>query len=229
MNMDLLDFARGPALLLAVTVLVLGAGWRLAGILRRPRMPDLSPAREGAPPPWQGALHSILRGLWPRRTFGSSSFISSLNGYAFHIGLALVFFGYAPHIAFIRRYTGLGWPALPDAVMYLAAGVTILCMLMALVMRLTDPVLKFISNADDWVSWALTFLPVITGMAVITESSAITLARSHVIYRDPLALHLLAFELLLIWFPFGKLMHAILFPLSRGATGVRFSHRGVQP
>lgn len=227
--MDFLDVVRGPVLWLAVTVFVVGSGWRLAGVLRRPRQPDLSPARDGAPAPWQGALHGIWRGLWPHRTFGSRSFISALNGYVFHIGLALVFFGYAPHIAFVQRMTGLAWPALPDAVMYLAAGTTILCMLMALLMRLTDPVLQLISNADDWLSWALTFLPVLTGMAVITEASAITLARNHVIYRDPLALHLLAFELLLIWFPFGKLMHAFLFPLARGATGMRLSHRGVQP
>jgi len=225
--MDLLDFARGPALALAVLVFVLGVAWRLAGVLRRPRRPDLSPAREGAPPRWQGALHGVASGLWPRRTFGSSAYISALNGYVFHIGLALIFFGYGPHIDFIRRHIGLGWPALPDAVMYLAAGVTILSMLLALVLRFTDPVLKLLSNGNDWLSWGLTFLPVITGMGVITEASVNTLARNHAIYRDPLALHLLAFELLLLWFPFGKLMHAFLFPFSRGATGVRFSHRGV--
>jgi hypothetical protein len=39
--------------------------------------------------------------------------------------------------------------------------------------------------------------------------------------------HLLSLELLLIWFPFGKLMHAFLFAFSRGASGMRFSHRGV--
>lgn len=225
--MDLLDFARGPALVLAVLVFVLGVAWRLSGVLRRPRLPDLSPAREGAPPPWRGALRGIVSGLHPRRRFGPAAFVSALNGYVFHIGLALIVFGYGPHIEFVRRHLGLGWPALPDAVMYLAAGVTILSMLMALVLRLTDPVLKLISSGNDWLSWVLTFLPVITGMGVITEASVNTLARSHAIYRDPLALHLLAFELLLIWFPFGKLMHAFLFPFSRGATGVRFSHRGV--
>lgn len=226
--MDLLDFARGPVLVLAVLVFVLGVAWRLAGVLRRPRLPDLSLAREGAPPPWQGALRGIVSGLHPRRTFGASAFISGLNGYVFHIGLALIFFGYAPHIDFIRRHIGLGWPALPDAVMYLAAGVTILSMILALVLRLTDPVLKLISTGNDWLSWGLTFLPVITGMAVITESSALTLVRDHPVFRGPLALHLLAFELLLLWFPFGKLMHAFLFPFARGATGVRFSHRGVK-
>ena len=62
----------------------------------------------------------------------------------------------------------------------------------------------------------------------MSEPSADVMARSEVLYRAPLAIHLLSLELLLIWFPFGKLMHAILFAFSRGATGVRFSHRGVR-
>ena len=73
----------------------------------------------------------------------------------------------------------------------------------------------------------MTFLPVLTGMAVAGEPSAAILARDHAVYAGPLAVHLLSLELLLIWFPFGKLMHAFLFAFSRGATGVRFGHRGV--
>jgi nitrate reductase gamma subunit len=226
--MDLLDFARGPALTVALAVFVLGTLWRLASVLARPRMPDLSPAREGAPSPFAGALRSILRGMWPRGEFGSAALLTTINGYVFHIGLALIVFGYAPHIAFIRRVTGLSWPALPDIVMYVAAGATILSLLLALGARLTDAVLKQISNADDLISWSATFLPVITGMAVVAEPSATSLVRDLVIYRGPLAIHLLTLELLLVWFPFGKLMHAFLFAFSRGATGMRFSHRGVK-
>ena len=68
----------------------------------------------------------------------------------------------------------------------------------------------------------------LTGMAIIGEPSDAILARTHVVYGGPLAIHLLSLELLLIWFPFGKLMHAVLFVFSRGATGIRFSHRGVK-
>lgn len=226
--MALLDIARGPALALALVIFGLGVLWRLAGVLRRPRMPDLSPPRQGAPSNLVGALRGILSGLRPRREFGQGSLITSLNGYVFHLGLALIFFGYAPHIAFIHRLTGLSWPALPDVVMYVAAAATIISLLLALVMRLNDRVLRKISNADDYLTWAITFLPVITGMAVVGEPSAIILARDHVIYPGPLVLHLLTLELLLIWFPFGKLMHAFWFFFSRGATGMRFSHRGVK-
>ena len=152
----------------------------------------------------------------------------TINAYVFHIGLALVVFGYAPHIAFIQRLIGLSWPALPDMVMVLATAATIMALLLALTLRLTDPVRKKISNADDLITWTVTFLPVMTGMAAMAEPSAAILARDHVIYGGPLAVHLLSLELLLVWFPFGKLMHAFLFALSRGATGIRFSHRGVK-
>lgn len=226
--MDLLEFARGPALTLALVVFVAGTLWRLLGVLRRPRLPDLSPARAGAPPKWPAALRAIGRGMWPRKALGQGVLLISLNGYVFHLGLALVFLGYAPHIAFVHRLTGLSWPALPDAVMYLAAGATIVSLLLALWLRLTDPVRKSISNADDLITWTLTFLPMLTGMALLSEPSAVMLARDHAVYPGPLAVHLLTLELFLIWFPFGKLMHAILFAFSRGATGIRFSHRGVE-
>jgi nitrate reductase gamma subunit len=226
-TMDLLSFARGPALTVALAVFVLGTLWRLAGILMRPRMRDLSPAREGAPSNLLGALRAVVHGMWPRQEFVQAGMGATVNGYVFHVGMALVFFGYAPHIAFIHRITGLSWPALPDMVMYLAAGAAIISLLLALGSRLTDPVLRKISNADDMITWSVTFLPVFTGMAVAFEPSAATLARDHVIYPVPLAVHLLTLELLLVWFPFGKLMHAFLFAFSRGATGMRFSHRGV--
>jgi nitrate reductase gamma subunit len=226
--MDLLDFARGPALVAALAVFTLGTLWRLGHVLARPRLPDLSPARSGAPSAAAGAWHAVLRGMWPRRELRAGTRFATVNGYVFHLGLALVVFGYAPHIAFIRRLTGLSWPALPDAVMYLAAAVTIVSLLLAVVVRLTDPVLRLISTPDDHISWALTLLPMFTGMAVLSEPSAALLAHDHAIYRGPLAVHLLSLELLLLWFPFGKLMHAFLFVFSRGATGVRFSHRGVR-
>lgn len=226
--LDLLAFARGPALTISLAVFVVGTLWRLVGLLRVPRLPDRSTPRPGAPSWIAAAWHANLRAMWPRAAFGAPARWIAVNGYAFHIGLALVVFGYAPHIAFIRRLTGLSWPALPDAVFAVAGGVTMASLLLALAMRLNDPVRRLITRTDDRISWTVTFLPVLTGMAVAGEPSAAILAREHVIYGGPLAVHLLSFELLLIWFPFGKLMHALLFIFSRGATGARFARRGVR-
>ena len=226
--MDLLAFARGPALAVALAVFVLGSLWRMTRVLSKPRMRDLSPPREGMPPAGVGALRAVVRGMWPRKDFFGAAWFVAANGYIFHIGLAVVFFGYAPHVAFVRHLTGLSWPALPDIVMYLAAGATTVSLLMALFVRLTSPVRRLISKADDTITWMVVFLPIFTGMAVVAEPSASVLARDHVLYGGPLAVHLLSLELLLVWFPFGKLMHAFLFAFSRGATGMRFNRRGVR-
>lgn len=228
MGTELLAFARGPAWWFALAVFVLGTGWRLLSILRRPRLADLSTPRAGAPSPWAAVLHANLRAMWPRPAFAPSTRIVTANGYVFHVGLALVVFGYAPHIAFVQRHTGLAWPALPDAVMYLAAAATILALFFALAMRIGDPVRRRIARPDDAISWTVTFLPMLTGMAVVGEPSQAILGPHHLVPAGPLALHLLSLELLLVWFPFGKLMHAVLFVFARGATGRRFALRGVR-
>jgi nitrate reductase gamma subunit len=217
--MNLLDFARGPALYFALAVFVLGSLWRLLGVLLLPRVPDRSAPREGAPAPLVGALRSILRRMWPRPEFMQRSFFTIVNGYVFHIGLAVVVFGLVPHIVFIRDLTGLNWPGLPSNFVMGVAVVTMASLLAALARRIGHPVTRLISRPGDYLGWLLTTLPVITGL----------LATSHLgaRYETLLAAHLLSVSALLIWFPFGVLMHALLFPFSRGATGMRFSHRGV--
>jgi nitrate reductase gamma subunit len=112
--------------------------------------------------------------------------------------------------------------------MYIAAALTVVSLLLALLFRLTDPVLQRISKADDYITWTVTLLPFITGMAVLNEPSAVTLLRDHALYRGPLAVHLLSLELLLIWFPFGKLMHAFWVLPARMQLATFFGRRGVR-
>lgn len=224
--MDFLDWVRGPLLAAAIAIFLLGTAWRLWVLYRLPAAPPAGMARR--PFGHWDAFRSAMGRFAVPKGFAPSATLATLNPYAFHIGLALVVFGYAPHIAFIRRLTGLSWPALPDAVMYAAAAVTIVSLLVALMYRLADPVLRRISRADDMITWTVTFLPLVTGMAVVGEPSAALLAGDHVVYRGPLALHLLSLELLLVWFPFGKLMHAFLVLPGRMQLATFFGRRGVR-
>ena len=224
--MLLLDWARGPLLIGALAIFVLGVLWRLFSLWRMPvSHASVTPARQ---PFGKGAAFgAAFTRMVPRGGFHPSATLVTVNPYVFHIGLAVVFFGYAPHIAFVHRIMGLSWPALPDMVMYIAAAATMVSLLLALLFRLTDPVLKKISKADDMITWTVTFLPLITGMAVIGDPSANILARDHVIYHRTLAVHLLSLELLLVWFPFGKLMHAFLVLPARMQLATFFGRRGV--
>lgn len=224
--MDFLDWVRGPMLAVALAVFLLGTAWRLWVLFRLPRAPD-SGTRRNDFSAWAAGRAAFRRFAAPKG-FAPGTALVTINPYAFHVGLAVIVFGYAPHIAFVQRLTGLSWPALPDVVMYLAAAVTIVSLLLALMFRLADPVLRRISRADDMITWTVTFLPLLTGMAVVGEPSGALLAGDAAVYRGPLALHLLSVELLLVWFPFGKLMHAFLAVPARMQLATFFGRRGVR-
>lgn len=218
--MPLLEFARGPALAAALSIFALGLAWRLYGIFRWPAKRVLS-----APRATPGRARGALAGLIRPRTMGGRTFVGTLNAYAYHIGLAIVFFGFVPHIAFIDRLTGLSWPAVPGWLFAVAVAIVFVGLGYALLARLTSPVLRLISNFDDYASWVVTILPLITGMACLhlaldaryPPSPAMPIA---------VAVHLLSLELLLVWLPFGKLAHAVLIFVSRGATSAAFARKG---
>jgi len=218
--MNLLAFARGPALEIAFTVFAFGVAWRLLSLLLLPWARDRSVARANAPSAVIGAAKGFARHLWPPRPFVRNSLFVTLNGYAFHLGLAVIVFGLAQHILFLRGLFGVHWPNLPSAVISAASVLTLASLMVALARRLTSPVLKLISTFNDYFSWFVTALPVVTGL----------LAVSHlwVPYETLLATHILSIALLLIWFPFGKLMHAFLVFLTRSETGIFYSRRGAE-
>ncbi len=66
----------------------------------------------------------------------------------------------------------------------------------------------------------MTFLPVITGY--------IAFHRVGLPAPSLLALHILSIELLMVLFPFSKLMHAFTFVLSRWYNGAIAGYKGVR-
>jgi len=224
--MDWLALARGPLFFLSLAIFVAGIAWRLVGIIRLGAKPSLAAPRSTATA--SAAARTVFARMLPRPGFHPSATLATINPYVYHLGLAIVAFGYLPHIDFVKRLTGAWWPALPDWLVFLAAGATIVSLAIALLFRLTDPVLKLISRGDDYFTWIVTLLPLITGMVVILEPSGAVHAREAVVYPGPLAIHLLSVELLLVWFPFGKLMHAILFIPGRAQLGMFNERRGVR-
>ena len=224
--MDLITFARGAALNAAFTIFIIGIAWRLFAIFRHPLKKDLSAPRTTRT--LSGAIRTIFSRMVPHREFRASTRFSVINGYVFHLGLAIIVFGFLPHIVFITRLTGISWPALPNGIVYLVAAITIMSLLIALMVRINNPVLALLSNFDDYFSWLVTMLPLATGMVALgalgESASALGASQNGV----AVAVHLLSFELLLIWLPIGKLAHAVLVFVSRGTTGSQFARKGAR-
>jgi len=217
MDADLfLTWVRSTGLDIAIGIFVLGTLWRLFEIYTLGRKPDLAvPRHRGG----ASGLHTMFRRSVPPPGMFKRSPISYVGGFIFHIGLAVVVILFAPHIKLIQSLTGLSWPGLPSQFIDASAVVTLAAMLLVLVERINKPVKRFLSTFGDYAGWALTFLPVLTGY----------LATKHLLlpYTMMLSVHILSMELLLVFFPFTKLMHAITLWGSRWYNGDVNAKKGV--
>ena len=214
---ELLAWARGPGFDIALLIFVVGMLLRLLEIISLGKKPDLSaPRGSGA----SGAVRTIITRSLPRAQVFAREPLRIINGYVLHIGFFIVLFFYEPHIELFQSALGIGWPGLPSGMIDAVAAVTILSLLAALVMRLNAKVLRFISTWDDYLSWAVTLLPVLTGY----------MAYNHLLlpYTMMLAVHLLSVELLMVVAPFSKLTHMFSFALARGFQGYQAGRRGVE-
>jgi nitrate reductase gamma subunit len=218
--MELLEFARGPALQISITIFVFGIAFRVFSLFLMWRTRDSSAGSNREKPVVVAAIREIIRRLWPQAAYKQRTMFALINGYVFHFGLAIIVFFLMPHILFLKDLFGFSWPALPNNVIYAVAVITVGSMIAALVMRFANPAQKIISTFDDWFSWLVTFLPVITGLVATSHLGAR--------YETLLGLHILSISLLLIWIPFGKLMHFFLVFVTRSQTGAHLSHRGAQ-
>jgi nitrate reductase gamma subunit len=216
--MDLLDFARGPALQVAALIFVAGLIWRLLHLFLTQKKTDISEARQSGSV--GGGLRTIFSRFRHHEPFRKRTRNGTILAYTIHIGLAIVVLGSAPHILFIESFSGLGWSPMPNVVIHFAAALTLAALLTSLGRRMSHPVLKMLSNFDDYFTWLVTTLPVITGLMAVSHLGAR--------YELLLAIHILSFNVFLIWFPFGKLMHSFIAIGSRYTTGVTFTRRGAK-
>jgi len=215
--MNLLDFASGPALVVAIGIFAVGVSWRLGFLLRLKKRIDKSEPRgpnERFGGLWMIASRSINHGPLSDQIKAPIA-----NAYLMHLLLAIVIFAAEAHISLIEETFGLSWPHLPGLVIRISSAALLATIAVAVYRRLRHPVLKLISNFDDWFSLLITATVVATGFVAGLAAEQ----------NDMLvAVHVLSFDILLIWFPFGKLMHAFLLFGSRYATGFAFAHKGAR-
>jgi nitrate reductase gamma subunit len=219
MSMDWLSFARGPALKVAIGVFFVGVVWRILGFA-------LLRIRREHSRPRSGLLRYVSIGLfatatrsWPHPQFVKRTGAGEALGYSYHLGLFAVILLFGPHVAFLCGLLGIHpWPVLPSSVITGIAVVTATLFAGVLYRRLTSRVMRLLSNFDDYFTWFITMLVMCTGLA----TSAHLGAR----YETLLAIHILSVDALLIWFPFGKLMHAFYIMPSRALNGAILARKG---
>lgn len=216
-EIEFLNWVRGPGFQIAVGIFIAGVVIRFAEILLLGRKANLAEAKGSE---MRGGLRTIISRTIPdKETFKRSS-VTIVGGLVFHLGLFITIFLFAPHILMFKDIFGFGWPSIPTPIVDAFAVISIIALLALLINRMRDTVLKFLSTKEDYLVWMLTILPLITGYIAFHRigTTAPTL----------LAIHILSVELLLVIFPFTKLMHTFTFVLSRWYNGAISGYRGVQ-
>jgi nitrate reductase gamma subunit len=217
-NMTLLDFARGPGMQWALWIFFFGVLWRVVGAMFLLGIKDRSKARRKHYV--RDGLRTCLTRSTPAHAFEEKIRFQHFTGYAWHIALFISVLFFAPHILFFESILGFSWPHLPNTIILFSAAIATGVLMALLIRRATHPVQRLISNVDDYVSIIVVLLPLITGILAFAHVGAR--------YETLFAIHLLSVELMLIWYPFGKLMHTIMTFPSRYQSGTFFGHRGIK-
>ena len=213
---ELLLWIRGPALQIATVIFLLGAVVRIAEILLLGRKKNLAEARGSAV---AGGLRTIFSRSIPDRGTLQRSTFNVVAGYVFHTGFFITLLFFAPHILLFHDVFGISWPSMPTPMIDATAIVTMIALLAVLAHRLRHPVMRFLSRFQDYLVWLVTILPLVTGYLAFHR---IGLAPPTLI-----ALHILSVELLMVIFPFTKLMHAFTLFIARYYNGAIAGYKGV--
>jgi len=219
--MSLLEFSRGPMLHAALIIFVFGVLWRLVATILLSRRKRQSEPRNPVGKSAVGGAIAVGSRSWPHPEFIGRTAFGEAVGYGYHLGLfAIVLLG-APHVVFWKNLFGISatwWPTLPGGIVSILSIATIFLMLIATIRRMRHPVLRRISNFDDWFTLVILYALMLTGvMAVFGIGGR---------YEIILAAHIISFNALLIWFPFSKLMHAFYIFPSRFFNGYLHSRKG---
>lgn len=215
---DLLMWARTTGFDIALTIMIAGILLRVIEIIVLGRKRDF--AKPKGNPVAQGIKTVFTRSV-PRTGQMKEAPVTYIGGYVFHIGFFVAFLFLGAHISLIEDLIGLRWPDFNKAVIESAAVLALIAALALAYTRFTDPVRRRLTGWSDWFVLVVSVLPLITGYIAVNKVFGIdgTLW---------MAIHILSAELLMVSFPFTKLMHAVTFAMARYYNGSIQGRKGAE-
>ena len=218
MDTELLMWAKGPGLQWATIIMLLGLTVRVAQILLLKRPTDFSVAKDSQL--MKAGIKTIFRRFAPAQGVMKKGSFVVISGYIFHIGFFIVLLFFIPHIETFEGALGISWPGLRSSLIDAITVITMLTLVLVLINRLRNPVQRMLSTYEDYLTWALTFLPLLTGY----------MAFHHILlpYNTMLAIHILSVEALMVAIPFTRLSHMVTLFFARWYNGAISGRKGVE-
>jgi nitrate reductase gamma subunit len=208
---EIYNFVSGPLVWLAFILFFGGCLYRLVRLfmLVKEKEPFIFTYMS-----WKYSLRSIFHWIIP---FGTVNWrrhpILTVVTFVFHIGLVIAPIFLLAHVILLDEAVNLSWWTLPDAWADVLTVVVIIGCLFFLVRRLTQPEVKFVTSASDFVILTIVAAPFITGFIAYHQ---------WIDYPLMMVLHVVAGEVLLVAIPFTRLSHMLFSPFTRAYMGSEF-------
>jgi nitrate reductase gamma subunit len=208
---EIYNFVSGPLVWLAFILFFGGCLYRLVRLfmLVKEKEPFIFTYMS-----WKYSLRSIFHWVIP---FGTVNWrrhpILTVVTFVFHIGLVIAPIFLLAHVILLDEAVNLSWWTLPDAWADVLTVVVIIGCLFFLVRRLTQPEVKFVTYASDFVILTIVAAPFITGFIAYHQ---------WIDYPVMMVLHVVAGEVLLVAIPFTRLSHMLFSPFTRAYMGSEF-------
>lgn len=218
----MLEFARGPFFYAALLFMIFGLAYRVVTVIALGWSKDRVPNKgsKGA-----GVFKTYLKAflIWPfipwvKNTFNRNPLIY-IGGGLFHLSLFVVVILGTPHMLVWKSLSGLSWATLPLPIVDWTAAVGIIAMIMLLINRRINPVLRLISGPAEFLSWLFVFLPMVTGY-MMTHHLWLP-------YQNLYVLHMMSVDVMMIWIPLSRISHFVFYFFARTIHGAEFGKRGV--
>ncbi|MFH1738585.1 MAG: hypothetical protein ABIH23_06220 [bacterium] len=202
-----LEFARGPLFRLALALCVLGLArnvlltvWAIGRTYLRAADKDL---------PFKAIAERTIRWIIPFRLSVKNRFFYSICSILFHVGLILVPIFLFAHIRLWEAAIGIGWFALPRTLADILTIVTVITGIILFMGRLGSSASRAISHFQDILWPPSLIVPFLSGFLCAHPSWC------PINYHWMMLVHVLSAELILVFMPFTKIAHCVLFPFSQ--------------
>jgi nitrate reductase gamma subunit len=208
---EIYNFVSGPLAWLAFILFFGGCLYRLVRLfmLVKEKEPFIFTYMS-----WKYSLRSIFHWIIP---FGTVNWrrhpVLTVVTFVFHIGLVIAPIFLLAHVILLDEALNLTWWTLPDAWADVLTVVVIIGCVFFLVRRLTQPEVKFVTSASDFVILTIVAAPFITGFIAYHQ---------WIDYPVMMVLHVVAGEVLLVAIPFTRLSHMLFSPFTRAYMGSEF-------
>jgi nitrate reductase gamma subunit len=198
-----LEWARGPALILAVTFMTLGlirhvllTIWESIRIIMRAGDKEI---------PYKQVWKTTIRWMLPVDKIQHEP-VFSITSIVFHAAIMIVPLFLAGHVVLLAGWLGFSWPTIPNLLADILTIIAIISAVALVAQRFAARATRHLSRPQDYVLPLVVAIPFVTGFLVMHPTWNIFS------YEAMLFVHVMSANLVFVLMPITKLSHAVMLP-----------------